>query len=64
MSRNRHDVEQRITLPAGMELVVPPPAPEDLEDESQPGSGMARSGERAIFPPLPDRTKTRRARDA
>jgi hypothetical protein len=64
MRRNRHDVERRITLPAGMELVVPPPAPEDLEDESRPRSGPARVGERAISPPPGDRTETRRAREA
>lgn len=64
MSRNRHDVERRITLPAGMELVIPPPAPEDLEDESRPGLGTARAGEPAILPLVADRTETRRARDA
>ena len=31
MSGDRHDVDSRIVLPAGMELVVPPPASEPLE---------------------------------
>ena len=61
MSPHRPEVEPEITLPAGMEIVVPPRAPEELEEQRSPGARKATSGERAIFPPFVHRGETRRA---
>jgi hypothetical protein len=58
MSPQRHDVEPEVTLPAGMELVIPPPAPEEMEDRPR-GTGGARRIERATFPPLVHHGETR-----
>ena len=61
MSQHRPDVEPEITLPAGMEIVVPPRAPEEIEEQRSPGSDAATSVERATFPPFVHRGETRRA---
>jgi hypothetical protein len=61
MSPHGHDVEPEITLPAGMEIVVPPRAPEEIEEQRSSGSAPARSVERAAFPPFVHRGETRRA---
>jgi hypothetical protein len=67
MSGDRHDVDSRIVLPAGMELVVPPAPSEPVE---VPGAGAAGSGardkgsraaERVIFPPFVHRGELREA---
>lgn len=63
MSRDRHEVESEIVLPAGMELVVPPP-PRD-EGEPVESSGSRRragdSAERVALPPFGRRGDLRRA---
>ena len=59
MSLHRHEVEPEVTLPAGMEIVVSPRAPEEIEEQRSLGSAPARV--RAIFPPFVHRGETRRA---
>ena len=58
--RRRHE---RLSLPAGMELVVPPPTREDLQMTPQ-GVPFRRSVERASFPPFVYRGKRRGLRVA
>ena len=53
--------ERKITLPAGMELVVPPRPREDLEDEPRPGAETSGTEERATHPPAAKRGDSRRA---
>lgn len=66
MSGDRHEVESEIVLPAGMELVVPPPASDETESAENSGrSGAARrlggSTEWVMFPPFVHRGELRRA---
>ena len=68
MSGDRHDVDSEIVLPAGMELVVPPPA---SEPATAPGRGAGSDAastaaseaatERAMFPPFVHRGGRRQA---
>lgn len=56
MSGDRHDVDSEIVLPAGMELVVPPPAsePVDVRRATRPGTAANDSpaaAERVTFRP-------------
>ena len=61
MSPHHPDVEPEITLPAGMEIVVPPRAPEEIDEQRPPGPRKATSAERATYPPSVHRGETRRA---
>jgi len=67
MSGDRHDVDSRIVLPAGMELVVPPVASDPASerdggcDGGVPTRGPAASGKRSVFPPFVHRGELREA---
>jgi hypothetical protein len=67
MSGDRHDVDSEIVLPAGMELVVPPPAsepPVDVRRATRPGAAgkdSSAAAERVIFPPFVHRGELRQA---
>ena len=66
MSGDRHDVDSEIVLPAGMELVVPPPAsePVDVRRATRPEAAAKDSpaaAERAILPPAVHRGELRQA---
>ena len=66
MSGDRHEVESEIVLPAGMELVVPPPASDETEPtESSGRRGSARhaggSTEPVMPPPFVRRGELRQA---
>jgi hypothetical protein len=52
MCSQHHEAREGVCLPAGMVLVVPPPAPEDTEGP-RPATGCSeRSLEPATFPPF------------
>jgi len=58
------EIESRVVLPAGMELVVPPEAGEPAELQAPDrvaGPRGTNGGERAIFPPCVDRGEVRQA---
>lgn len=68
MSGDRHDVDSEIVLPAGMELVVPPPAREPVSvsgaDDRGSGASAKIAGaaeERVVFPPFVHRGHVRQA---
>lgn len=55
MCSQDHEAREGVCLPAGMVLVVPPPAPEDIEGP-RPATGCSEASvERATFPPFSHR---------
>jgi len=62
--RDGQEIESRVVLPAGMELVVPPEAGEPAELQAPDrvaGPRGTNGGERAIFPPFVHRGEVRQA---
>jgi len=66
MNSERYDVDPEILLPAGMELVVPPPARDPVDggggaaDEGASAESSDAASARAVFPPF-DRGESGRA---
>jgi hypothetical protein len=55
MCSHDHEAREAVCLPAGMVLVVPPPAPEDIEGP-RPATGCSEgSVERVTFPQVSHR---------